>query len=177
MPQSKDTEGQTLGLQRMKIKLIESEKAKRKADSLLKEALKIQQSNMDRTSNLVTSLPASQDGVTQERILQLTQLIDATVSTEEKWIYTAEITEWPKHLTTEEGKPWSSKDSIHPTVKMLLQSSTIPLWAANKEASKNLGKAMTAFQTLEFVESDITGFINSSPQQEDDIKQFLKIAA
>mgnify|MGYP001440584059 CR=1 FL=1 len=132
----------------------------------------LQQANMDRTSNLVTSLPASQDRISQERIHQLTQLIN-----DAKWIYNAKISEWPAHLSSENGRPWSSKNPAHPTIELLLRSSTISLWAADEETSQELGKAMTAFKTLEFAESDIKRFINSTPQQEDDIKQFLKMAA
>ena len=175
VPENKDLERQSQELWDMQLKLTEMSKAKQKVESFLKQAIKLQQTNMDRTSDLVTSLPDSQALMKHHRLFELKHLIEATVSDEAKWIYTEELSEWPRLLATEEGKPWSSKDPIHPTIKILLQSSTIALWAADKEASEKLGKAMTAFQTLELAENDIKRFINSSPQQEDDIKQFMKM--
>ena len=131
---------------------------------------------------MVSSLPAVQpkdrtDLIrSQNRIDQLTQLIEEEVPPAAKWIYTAETSHWPAYLS-EVDQPWSSKNPAHPTIELLLRSSTIPLWAADKETSQELRKAMAAFKTLEFAEKDIKRFIDSTPQQEDDIKQYLKITA
>ena len=56
----------------------------------------------------------------------------------------------------------------------LLTSSTIPLWAASQQASKELGRTMTAFKALLHAEEDINRFLDNPPQLEDEIKQLLK---
>jgi hypothetical protein len=140
------------------------------AAAAYEEVIKVHETNMQRTDRLITTLPEAPTSAVQQRLHDLRQLIDAHISSKDKWIYTEEPLEWQEYLLQEGTVHNTPQDKMHPAMEILLRSSTIPLWAVNQNTSKELSRAMAAFKTMEFAENDIMRYIKSSPQQEDEIK-------
>ena len=157
-----------------KLRVEQNNRAKETAEH--EEALKTQKGNMQRNNKPVTSPQESPISTEQQRMHNLRQLIDAHISEEDKWIFTEEPMDWKDYLPQKGTMHPSSQDEMHPAMQILLSSSTLPLWAVNQNTSKELSRAMAAFKTMEFAERDIMRCIKDSPQQEDEIKQFLKMS-
>ena len=67
---------------------LQKERDARKTDvAAYEEVLKVHQANMTRTEKLITTLPEALLPAVQQRLLDLRLLIDAHISTNDKWIY------------------------------------------------------------------------------------------
>ena len=178
MPESSDVRADELIM--LRHKLAEKDKVQSSNEKLIQQLFDFQGEAISRTSRLVASLPTispemrTTPPVLANRFDQLKQIILSTISPEHQWIYLEEEENWPEHLSRD-GIPWTYGDPVHPTIEQLLKSNTSPVWAADKETTKELGRVRTAVKTLEYAETAIQRLIASSPEKEDDIKQFLKM--
>jgi hypothetical protein len=81
--------------------LLQNEKDARQKDvASLENILKLHQTHMIQTNDLVSTLPEPLLPAVQQRLLDLQALIDANVPNDAKWIYTENPSEWPKYFSS-----------------------------------------------------------------------------
>ena len=78
----------------LQVSLQVEREARKKEAAAYEEVLKVHQTNMTRTDELITTLPEALLPAVKQRLLDLRLLIDAHISPEDKWIYTEKPSEW-----------------------------------------------------------------------------------
>ena len=96
--------------------------------------------------------------------------IDSQIQDDMQWIFRLDREQWHEHLPS----GWSTSAPLHPAMRTLLNSTTLPLWAAVPPLSKEWAVIQEAWFVMVFATQKMDEFLTTTYATEETIKSALK---